>query len=87
MKRLVRIAVGGCALAAFALLAGTQAEAKCSRTKAAGWGVDKMMAMGMAKMSLDTSIALSGAKAKGKVQYKCTTPMFTECTASQRACS
>jgi hypothetical protein len=87
MNNAYRIALSVCALAAVALITGTQAQAKCSRAKAEGWGLDKMVAMEMAKMSLDTAVTMSGATAKGKVTYKCSAPAFTECTASRRVCS
>jgi hypothetical protein len=87
MRGLLRMALGVCSLAAVALI-GTQAEAKCARTSAAGFGIAKELAMEMAKMNLEIAISTAGQKARGKVGYKCTGPMLlSECTASQRACS
>jgi hypothetical protein len=83
----LRMALGGCAFAVFALAAGTQADAKCWRVSASGVGLTKELAMEFAKMNLDSSIAAKGAKAKGKTHYKCTGPFFAECTARRRACS
>lgn len=87
MRGLVRVGLGVAALAA-ATLIGTQAEAKCARMSASGFGVAKELAMEMAKMNLEIAISTSGQKAKGKTDYKCTGPvLLSECTASRRACS
>jgi hypothetical protein len=86
MKTLVRIALGGCAVAALVLVAGTPAEAKCSKVSAQGVGLGEAMAKEMAKSNLASGISAKGMKARGKVSYKCTGPFMSDCTASQRAC-
>jgi hypothetical protein len=87
MRGLLRVALGASALAAAALI-GTQAEAKCTRVSATGFGIAKEMAMEMAKMNLEMAVSLSGQKAKGRTAYKCTGPMLlSECKATRRACS
>jgi hypothetical protein len=84
---MVRVALGVASLAAVSLM-GTQAEAKCAQMSAYGMGVAKEMATEMAKMNLELAISLSGQKAKGRVNVKCTGPMLlSECKASRRACS
>lgn len=86
MRGLLRVALGVSSLAAVALI-GTQAEAKCSRMSATGFGIAKEMAMEMAKMNLDVAISTAGQKAKGRVDYKCSGPvLLAECKASRRAC-
>lgn len=88
MRGFIRVGLGVAALAAIAL-AGTQAEAKCARTSASGFGVAKELAKEMAKMNLEIAISTAGQKAKGRIGYKCTGPpvLLSECTASQLACS
>jgi len=86
MKRILLAALGGCAVAAFLLLTGAPADAKCSRVTATGVGLGEMMAKDMAKMNLDAGIADKKMKGKGKVVYKCTGPLLGECKATQRAC-
>ena len=86
MKTTVRI-LGACTIAAFALVAGTPAQAKCTMASATGGGLGPEMAKEMAKMNLDMAIAAKGAKARGKVSYKCGMPFLSECTATRRACS
>jgi hypothetical protein len=86
MRKLFGIALGGCALAALVLFAGTPADAKCARVTATGVGIGEQMAKDMAKMNLEFGIADKKMKGKGKVTYKCTAPLASECKASQRAC-
>lgn len=89
MKDILRIAVGVCAVAGFAVVAGTEVEARCARTSAQGDGVTKELAQGMAKINLDFAIAGKAAKSAGPVQYKCAPGMLllTACTATQRTCT
>ena len=87
MKRLLQIGTGMLALAAFTLVAGTQAEAKCSRYSASAVGITQEMAKGLAKVNLDFVIGAAGAKAKTKTKYACSGPLLAECKASQRACT
>lgn len=86
MKKSVRIALGACAVVAFAFAAGTQAQAKCTKASATGGGLGPEMAREMAKMNLDMAIAAKSMKARGKVSYKCSMPFMSECVASRRAC-
>lgn len=89
MKNMDKLLVGACA-AGFVLVAGTDAEAACSRVSAKGEGLTKELAQEMAKLNLNFAIAGKGAKAAGKVSYKCGGPgmlLLTSCTAKQRACS
>jgi len=86
MKRLLGIALGGCALAALALLSGAPAEAKCGKASASGVGIGPEMAKEMAKMNLAAGLEEKKMKAKGKVSYSCSGPFMSECKASQRAC-
>jgi hypothetical protein len=86
MRMLSRLAIGACALAAMTLVVGTPAEARCSRASAMGFGVTQAMAMDFARMNLDAGIAAKGQKARGRVHYKCTGPLLSECRASRRAC-
>jgi len=87
MRGMVRVALVASALAAVALV-GTQAQAKCGRVNAEGFGVAKELAMEMAKMNLEIAISLSGQKARGPVHSRCTGPMLlSECKVSRRACS
>lgn len=86
MKKVLGIVLGGCAVAALALFASVPADAKCSRASAMGYGVGPEMARDMAKMNLAAGISAKGMKAKGKVAYKCSMPLMSECKAVQRAC-
>jgi hypothetical protein len=86
MKRLLGIALGGCALAALVLFTGTPAEAKCGKASASGVGLGPEMAKDMAKMNLAAGLESKKLKAKGKVAYACSGPLMSECKASQRAC-
>jgi hypothetical protein len=77
-------------VAGFALVAGTDAQARCSRVSAQGQGLTKELARDMAKMNLDMAVAVKGAKSTGAVAYKCGAPgmlMLTSCTAQRRACT
>lgn len=86
MKRISGIVLGACAIAVLALIASTSADARCTRASAMGYGLGPEMAKDMAKMNLEAGISAKGMKAKGKVSYKCTMPVTTECKATQRAC-
>jgi hypothetical protein len=88
MKRLVQFGVCALAVAAFALVSGTQAEAKgkCSKKSASAIGITQELAKGFAKVALDTEIGFAGAKGKGPTKYKCQGDLFAECKASQLAC-
>jgi hypothetical protein len=87
MRGIFRAALGVSALAAVALV-GTQAQAKCARVSAEGFGVAKELAMEMAKMNLEIAISMSGQKARGRLHSRCTGPMLlSECKVSRRACS
>ena len=87
MKRFVQVGAAALAVAAFALMSGTQAEAgKCKKYSASAIGVPDDVAKGLAKIALDTEIGFAGAKAKGKTSYKCSAPVFAECKATQFAC-
>jgi hypothetical protein len=88
MKTLVRIGLGGCAVAALLLVAGTPAEAarRCSKVSAQGAGLGEAMAKQTAKSNLDSGLASKGMKARGKVAYACSGMVLSNCTASQRAC-
>ena len=90
MKGMHKLVVGACAVAGFALVAGIDAQAACSRVSAQGEGVTKEIAQGVAKMNLEFAVAAKGAKAAGKAALKCGAPsplMLTSCTAKQRACT
>jgi hypothetical protein len=56
------------------------------RASAMGVGLYKEMAMDMAKMNLESGLAMKGQKIRGKVSYHCTGPMNAECRARARAC-
>jgi hypothetical protein len=86
MKRISGIVLGGCAVAALVLIGSTSADARCTRASAMGYGLGPEMAKEMAKMNLDAGVASKGMKARGRVAYKCTMPVMTECKAVQRAC-
>lgn len=90
MKTSFRLIVGACAVAGFALVAGTDVQAACSRVSAKGEALTKEIATEMAKVNLGFAIAAKGAKAAGKASYTCGAPgplLWTSCTAKQRACS
>ncbi|MBX9591347.1 MAG: hypothetical protein K2X43_18825 [Hyphomonadaceae bacterium] len=85
-----RFVVGVCAAAGFAVAAGADAQAACSRVSVKGEGVTKEIAREMAKINLDFAVSSKGAKAAGPVAYKCGAPgvlLLTSCTAKQRACT
>ncbi len=86
MNKMYGLVLGGCALGALALAGATPADARCSRVSASGVGLTRVMAMDMAKISVDSEIAFRGKKAAGRVHYKCTQPVMTECRATRRAC-
>ncbi len=85
MKSMLRLAVGVCAVAGFAMAA----EAKCARTSAVGEGLTPEIAKEMAKINLDFTVSSKGAKSSGPVAYKCAPGMLllTSCTAKQKTCS
>jgi hypothetical protein len=86
MKSMLRLAVGVCAVAGFAVAA----EARCTRTSAVGEGLTPEIAKEMAKINLDFTVSSKGAKASGPVAFKCGAPgmlLLTSCTAKQRTCS
>jgi len=89
MKGVVRTMVGACAVAGFAVVASTAAEARCTRTSAQGEGLTKEIAQEIAKINLDFANMIKGAKAAGPVQFRCAPGMLalTSCTAIQRACT
>jgi len=89
MKSMLRMAVGVCALAGFAFVAGTEAQARCSSVSVQGEGLTKELATEMDKIHLDFTIAMKGTKASGPVRTTCAPGMLllTACTAKQRACS
>ena len=86
MNRMYGLVLGGCALGALVLVGATPADAKCMKSTASGLGLTAPMAKEMAKINLDTIVALNGKKAKGKVSYKCGAPFVSECKATQRVC-
>jgi hypothetical protein len=86
MKRMLGIALGGCALAALVLFAAAPAEAKCGKASASGVGLGPEMAKEMAKMNLAASLEAKKMKARGKVAYSCSGPLMSECRATRRAC-
>lgn len=90
MKITLRIAAGVCVAAVFAVAAGTEAQAACTRVSAQGEGLTKEIAREVAKINLDFAVSAKGAKSAGTVQYKCGAPgmlLLTSCTAKQKACS
>ena len=90
MKTVFKIVVGACAAGTLALLSMPGAEAACMRVSAQGEGLTKELAQEMAKLNLEFAVASKGAKASGRVAYKCGSPgmlLLTSCTAKQRACS
>jgi len=89
MKSMLRMTLGVCAIAGFALAAVTDVQAACTRVSAQGEGLTKELATEMAKINLDFTIAMKGAKGAGPVQTKCGPGMLmlTACTSKQRACS
>ena len=87
MMRFVQVGAAALAVAAFALVSGTQAEAgKCKKYSGSAIGVPADVAKGLAKVALDFEISFAGAKAKGKTSYKCSDPVLAECKATQFAC-
>jgi hypothetical protein len=86
MKRLLGIALGGCALAALVMFTAAPVEAKCGKATASGVGLGPDMAKEMAKANLTMGLEAKKMKGKGKVSYKCSGPLMAECKASQRAC-
>ncbi|HWB45511.1 MAG TPA: hypothetical protein VG900_08740 [Hyphomicrobiaceae bacterium] len=88
MQKIMQVALGAAALMGLALATSAPAAAaKCMRAQAMGAGITQDMAREMANMNLDFAISAKGAKARGKVQYKCTGDLFAECRARRRACS
>jgi hypothetical protein len=90
MKVTHGLIAGACAIAGFALVAVTDVQAACMRVSAQGEAVTKELARDMAKVNLDFAVAAKGAKAAGKVDYRCGAPgplLWTSCTAKQRACT
>ncbi len=90
MKSIHKLVVGACAVAGLALVAGTAAQAACSRVSVKGEGLTKEIAQEVTKMNLEFAVAAKGAKAAGKAALKCGAPgplLLTSCTAKQRACT
>ena len=94
MKSIHKLVVGACAVAGLALVAGTAAQAACSRVSVQGEGLTKEIAQEVTKMNLFGAPAAAqkskGAKAAGKAAFKCGAPgplLLTSCTAKQRACT
>jgi hypothetical protein len=86
MTKFVQFGLAAMALGAFALVSGTQAEAKCWRKSASGVGISQELAKGTSKVALDFEIAAAGATGRGRTWYRCMGDVFAECKASQMAC-